>query len=84
MSYECGVLHAAQVSGTTQDHLQVFNIESKTKMKSHQMTQQVQNLSMVLMPVNVFVPDNVLYWIISVIIDYHVCFISFRLYFGSG
>ncbi|KAJ1437607.1 Tetratricopeptide-like helical domain superfamily [Sesbania bispinosa] len=31
----------AQVPGTTQDHLQVFNIETKTKMKSYQMTQQV-------------------------------------------
>ena len=32
---------AAQVPGTTQDHLQVFNIETKAKMKSHQMKEQV-------------------------------------------
>ncbi|KAG5064119.1 hypothetical protein JHK85_005302 [Glycine max] len=31
----------AQVPGTTQDHLQVFNIETKAKMKSHQMKEQV-------------------------------------------
>ncbi|EXB94098.1 hypothetical protein L484_007592 [Morus notabilis] len=31
----------AQVQGTTQDHLQIFNIESKTKIKSHQMPEQV-------------------------------------------
>ncbi|KHN42022.1 Clathrin heavy chain 1 [Glycine soja] len=30
----------AQVPGSTQDHLQVFNIESKAKMKSYQMSQQ--------------------------------------------
>ncbi|OIW02584.1 hypothetical protein TanjilG_24035 [Lupinus angustifolius] len=30
----------AQVPGSTQDHLQVFNIELKAKMKSHQMTEQ--------------------------------------------
>ncbi|URE39922.1 Clathrin propeller repeat [Musa troglodytarum] len=35
----------AQIPGTTQDHLQVFNIEAKTKIKSHQMPEQVkQNL----------------------------------------
>eukprot|EP00958_Prasinococcus_capsulatus_P003761 scaffold346_cov387-Prasinococcus_capsulatus_cf.AAC.4 len=31
----------AQIQGTTQDHLQIFNIEMKTKMKSHQMPEQV-------------------------------------------
>ncbi|CAJ2653424.1 unnamed protein product [Trifolium pratense] len=31
----------AQLQGTTQDHLQIFNIELKTKMKSHQMPEQV-------------------------------------------
>ncbi|MED6217944.1 hypothetical protein PIB30_022404 [Stylosanthes scabra] len=31
----------APVPGTTQDHLQVFNIEMKAKMKSRQMTEQV-------------------------------------------
>lgn len=35
---------AAQIPGTTQDHLQIFNIEAKTKIKSHQMPEQVQNL----------------------------------------
>ena len=34
---------AAQIPGTTQDHLQIFNIEAKTKIKSHQMPEQVQN-----------------------------------------
>ncbi|KAK1613065.1 hypothetical protein QYE76_036738 [Lolium multiflorum] len=31
----------AQISGTTQDHLQIFNFEAKTKVKSHQMPVQV-------------------------------------------
>ncbi|KAA8549428.1 hypothetical protein F0562_001099 [Nyssa sinensis] len=31
----------AQLPGTTQDHLQIFNIEQKTKIKSHQMPEQV-------------------------------------------
>ncbi|CAH8337295.1 unnamed protein product [Eruca vesicaria subsp. sativa] len=31
----------AQVTGTTQDHLQIFNIEVKAKLKSHQMPEQV-------------------------------------------
>ncbi|KAK1602644.1 hypothetical protein QYE76_027283 [Lolium multiflorum] len=31
----------AQIPGTTQDHLQIFNIEAKTKVKSHQMPVQV-------------------------------------------
>ena len=41
MFHEYEVLYAAQVPGTTQDHLQVFNIETKAKMKSHQMKEQV-------------------------------------------
>ena len=32
----------AAVQGTTSDHLQIFNIEMKSKMKSHQMPEQVQ------------------------------------------
>ncbi|KAG9142165.1 hypothetical protein Leryth_007608 [Lithospermum erythrorhizon] len=31
----------AQIAGTTQDHLQIFNIEMKAKLKSHQMPEQV-------------------------------------------
>ncbi|TYG53498.1 hypothetical protein ES288_D09G114300v1 [Gossypium darwinii] len=31
----------AQLPGTTQDHLQIFNIEMKAKKKSHQMPEQV-------------------------------------------
>ncbi len=31
----------AQIPGTTQDHLQIFNIELKAKMKSYQMPEQV-------------------------------------------
>ena len=31
----------AQLPGTTQDHLQIFNIELKAKMKSYQMPEQV-------------------------------------------
>ncbi|KHG11889.1 Clathrin heavy chain 2 -like protein [Gossypium arboreum] len=31
----------AQLPGTTQDHLQIFNIEMKAKMKSHQMPEQM-------------------------------------------
>lgn len=34
-------LDEAQLPGTTQDHLQIFNIEAKAKMKSHQMPEQV-------------------------------------------
>ncbi|KAG6533093.1 hypothetical protein ZIOFF_006954 [Zingiber officinale] len=34
----------AQIPGTTQDHLQVFNIEAKTKIKSHQMPEQLMML----------------------------------------
>ena len=32
----------AAVAGTTQDHLQIFNIEMKSKMKSHQMPESVE------------------------------------------
>jgi hypothetical protein len=32
---------SAQIPGTTQDHLQIFNIELKSKMKSYQMPEQV-------------------------------------------
>ncbi|KAL5997903.1 hypothetical protein ACLOJK_008837 [Asimina triloba] len=35
----------AQLQGTTQDHLQIFNIEMKVKMKSHQMPEQVTQFS---------------------------------------
>ncbi|KAF3778461.1 Clathrin heavy chain 2 [Nymphaea thermarum] len=31
----------AQIPGSTQDHLQIFNIELKAKIKSHQMPEQV-------------------------------------------
>ena len=31
----------ATVAGTTQDHLQIFNIDTKSKMKSHQMPESV-------------------------------------------
>lgn len=31
----------AQIPGTTQDHLQIFNIELKSKVKTHQMPEQV-------------------------------------------
>ena len=34
---------AAQLPGTTQEHLQIFNIELKSKMKSHQMPEQVKD-----------------------------------------
>ena len=34
-------LKAAQIPGTTQDHLQIFNIELKSKVKTHQMPEQV-------------------------------------------
>jgi hypothetical protein len=35
---------AAQIQGTTQDHLQIFNIEAKQKIKSYQMPEQVSLL----------------------------------------
>ncbi|CAL5353166.1 unnamed protein product [Camellia sinensis] len=35
------ILYKAQVPGTNQDHLQIFNIELKTKVKSHQMPEQI-------------------------------------------
>lgn len=34
-------LSEAQLPGTTQDHLQIFNIDAKAKMKSYQMPEQV-------------------------------------------
>jgi len=42
---------AAMIQGTTQDHLQIFNIEAKAKLKSYQMPEQVlftseQNLAL--------------------------------------
>jgi len=37
-------MHVAQIPGTAQDHLQIFNIELKTKIKSHQMPEQVFHL----------------------------------------
>ncbi|KAK6135795.1 hypothetical protein DH2020_030490 [Rehmannia glutinosa] len=33
----------AQLPGTTQDHLQIFNIEAKAKLKSHQMPEQARS-----------------------------------------
>jgi len=38
---ELGHSFEAQLPGTTQDHLQIFNIEMKAKMKSYQMPEQV-------------------------------------------
>lgn len=35
----------AQLPGTTQDHLQIFNIEMKAKLKSYQMPEQVNLFS---------------------------------------
>lgn len=35
-------LNEAQLPGTTQDHLQIFNIEAKAKLKSHQMPEQAR------------------------------------------
>lgn len=34
-------IFTAQVQGTNQDHLQIFNIELKAKLKSHLMPEQV-------------------------------------------
>lgn len=36
-----GVVETAQIPGTTQDHLQIFNIELKSKVKAHMMLEQV-------------------------------------------
>ncbi|GFP97663.1 clathrin heavy chain 1 [Phtheirospermum japonicum] len=36
-------LGEAQLPGTTQDHLQIFNIEAKAKIKSHQMPEQASD-----------------------------------------
>lgn len=36
-------LDEAQLPGTTQDHLQIFNIEAKAKMKSYQMPEQASS-----------------------------------------
>lgn len=38
---EFGLIFEALIPGTTQDHLQIFNIEMKTKVKAHQMPEQV-------------------------------------------
>jgi len=40
-SYEVIFFSVALLPGTTQDHLQIFNIETKMKVKSHQMPEQV-------------------------------------------
>eukprot|EP01018_Ginkgo_biloba_P000169 Gb_33029 [translate_table: standard] len=37
----CNMEEHPQIPGTTQDHLQIFNIEMKAKMKSYQMPEQV-------------------------------------------
>lgn len=41
--YELWHFLEAQLPGTTQDHLQIFNIELKAKIKSHQMPEQVRS-----------------------------------------
>lgn len=41
LTYEVHFSLEAQLQGTTQDHLQIFNIELKAKMKSYQMPEQV-------------------------------------------
>lgn len=59
----------AQIPGTAQDHLQIFNIELKAKMKSYQMPEQVHIISIIdgLFSVTSFVP----------IVPCWICFISF-------
>ncbi|KAK6156114.1 hypothetical protein DH2020_010362 [Rehmannia glutinosa] len=47
----------AQLPGTTQDHLQIFNIEAKAKLKSHQMPEQARSYY----PLNSLVL-NVVFW----------------------
>ena len=42
MFMDFDIAFVAQLPGTTQDHLQIFNIEMKAKMKSHQMPEQVK------------------------------------------
>ncbi|WVZ87948.1 hypothetical protein U9M48_034521 [Paspalum notatum var. saurae] len=46
INFQLGILEffqgvEAEIPGTTQDHLEIFNIEAKTKIKSHQMPEQV-------------------------------------------
>lgn len=41
MDFCFGFGFEAQLAGTTQDHLQIFNIEQKAKVKSYQMPEQV-------------------------------------------
>lgn len=42
-SEKISFLVEAQLPGTTQDHLQIFNIEAKAKLKSHQMPEQARS-----------------------------------------
>lgn len=36
-------IYEAHLAGTSQDHLQIFNIEAKAKLKSHQMPEQASS-----------------------------------------
>ncbi|MFQ6647255.1 hypothetical protein Gotur_019652, partial [Gossypium turneri] len=49
-----GIAFIAQLPGTTQDHLQIFNIELKAKIKSHQMPEQVKLICCESEPVKMF------------------------------
>ena len=55
---------AAQIQGTNQDHLQIFNIEMKAKMKSYQMPEQVRTLlfSILLTVCEIFWWSTLFHW----------------------
>lgn len=78
-----GFWFEAQLAGTTQDHLQIFNIELKLKVKSHQNPEQVT----VLCPPN---SRNIRLWILILVLSFftlvlNLCILAFyRLCFGSG
>lgn len=59
----------AQVAGTTQDHLQIFNIELKAKVKSHQMPEQVTVLS----SSSIFKVDDVIFihYVVILLVQLH-------------
>ena len=60
----------AQVPGTTQDHLQIFNIEAKAKLKSHQMPEQVSTETKSLLL-------GIFHVVLQLILDInHPCFIG--------
>lgn len=67
----------ASLPGTTQDHLQIFNIEMKAKMKSYQMPEQVKFVLS-------FVKISPYIFALLFSLEQNCCCLLIRLSFGSG